>query len=78
MIEGVRGDNSKEVMEERNEREEPKIGGNQRKNLSSMVKKLKPIENLTFSLSCSTMSRILVQVIPLQVPENTSLMEKVK
>ena len=44
-MEGVRGDTSKEVMEERNEREEPKIGGNQRKNLSSIVKKLKPIED---------------------------------
>ena len=44
-MEGVRGDTSKEVMEERNEREEPKIGGNQRKNLSSIVKRLKPIED---------------------------------
>ena len=45
MMEGVRGDTSEEVMEERNKREEPKIGGNQRKNLSSIVKKLKPIED---------------------------------
>ena len=44
-MEGVRGDTSKEVVEERNEREEPKIGGNQRKNLSSIVKRLKPIED---------------------------------
>ena len=34
VMEGVRGDTSKEVMEERNEREEPKIGGNQRKRTS--------------------------------------------
>ena len=42
-IEGVRGDTttSKEVMEERNKREEPKIGGNLRKNL--------PKKNLAFS-----------------------------
>ena len=45
MMEGVRGETSEEVMEERNKREEPKIGGNQRKNLSSIVKKLKPIED---------------------------------
>ena len=45
VMEGVRGDTSKEVMEERNKREEPKIGGNQRKNLSSIVKRLKPIED---------------------------------
>ena len=39
MIEGVRGDTttSKEVME--------KIGENQRENLSSIVKRLKPIED---------------------------------
>ena len=34
MMEGVRGDTSEEVVEERNEREEPKIGGNQRKRTS--------------------------------------------
>ena len=45
VMEGVRGDTSKDVMEERNKREEPKIGGNQRKNLSSIVKRLKPIED---------------------------------
>ena len=45
MMEGVRGETSEEVMEERNKREEPKIGGNKRKNLSSIVKKLKPIED---------------------------------
>ena len=37
MMEGVRGDTSKEVME--NKREEPKIEGSQR-NLSSIVKRL--------------------------------------
>ena len=36
-MEGVRGDTSKEVMEERNEREEPKIGGNQRKRTSPQL-----------------------------------------
>ena len=41
----MRGVTSKEVGEERNEREEPKIGGNQRKNLFSIVKRLKPIED---------------------------------
>ena len=44
MMEGVRGETSEEVMEERNKREEPKIGGKQRKNIS-IVKKLKPIED---------------------------------
>ena len=37
VMEGVRGDTSKEVMEERNEREEPKIGGNQRKRTSPQL-----------------------------------------
>ena len=45
VMEGVREDTNDEVMEERDKRVEPKIGGKQRKNLSSIVKKLKPIQD---------------------------------
>ena len=58
VVAGVSGDSSEEVMEERSERDEAKIGENQRRNFTSIVRRLEPTvvpENGTIKTSAGFM-----------------------